>query len=525
MNCKYFFFIPIFIFNISFSLNFSEIDYSTVEEFNGNVDDRIESYHYSHEYKSIYFLNNSLQLNIIDLELNKISKIQLNTNKNFIETLPNNWVPNINMIANKEIVDTKVLDVVYNKLANCNIILNDNELYLVDNGGGLVFKINLKNYSIARDDSSFPTMNKFGGDLFNYKNEIYHFGGYGLYTTNSTLLRYNRVYKNWDEIVTENRFPIEDGITNTRSLIRDNKYYIFGGNSTRNEEFKFNNSLIYFDFNTNEWTNLGLVNYDLNEEDLLTSNGDFFFIYNNNNQLVTINVENLEIHTYKILENKYFSNNWGSPENIILFNCNHIFQRNYNQSSIKSESNKNSIEKNTVNYFVANNSTYMASIFKSYSISEFVDLNSKKNGILFKDDRSRKEFLIPIIIVISILILNFIYKTLKKNELKEPEKLYSYEDGILYFKQTEISIDNNTKDIIELLIANKYTTSNDIVAKLVENGISFDYASKIKNKTIEKLNDKFQFITGTQDKFIESTKSKEDKRIQVLKLISKKASN
>ena len=458
MNCKYFFFISIFIFNISFSLNFSEIDYSYVQEFNGNIDDRIESYHYSHESKSIYFLNNSLQLNIIDLGLNKISKIQLNTNTNFIETLPNNWVPNINMIANKEIVDTKVLDVVYNKLANCNIILNENELYLVDN-------------------------------------------------------------------VTENRFPIQDGITNTKSLIRDNKYYIFGGNSTKNEEFRFNNSLIYFDFNTNEWTNLGIVNYDLNEEDLITSNGDFFFIYNKNNQLVTINVENLEIHTYKILEDKYFSTNWGNPDNRIIFNCNHIFQRNYNQSSTKSESIKNSIEKNTVNYFVANNSTYMASVFKSYSLSEFVDLNSKKNGILFKDDRSRKEFLIPIIIVISILILNFIYKTLKKNELKEPEILYSYEDGILYFKQTEISIDNNTKDIIELLIAKKYTTSNDIVAKLVENGISFDYASKIKNKTIEKLNDKFQFITGSKYKFIESIKSKEDKRIQVLKLISKKPSN
>ena len=76
-----------------------------------------------------------------------------------------------------------------------------------------------------------------------------------------------------------------------------------------------------------------------------------------------------------------------------------------------------------------------------------------------------------------------------------------------------------------MLIAKEFTTSNDIVAKLVENGISFDYASKIKNKTIEKLNDKFQFITGTQEKFIESIKSKEDKRIQVLKLISEKPSN
>jgi len=185
------------------------------------------------------------------------------------------------------------------------------------------------------------------------------------------------------------------------------------------------------------------------------------------------------------------------------------------------QSNKNSIQKNTINYFVANNSTYLASVFKFYNLAEFVDLNSKKKETLFKVDRSRRELLIPIIIVLSIIIINFIYKTLKNNSKKEPEKLYSYENGKLYFIQTEISIDNNTKNIIELLIDKQYTTSNDIVAMLVDNGISFDYASKIKNKTIEKLNDKFEFITGSKEKFIETKKSKEDKRIQMLKLISK----
>ena len=518
---KYLLLIFILIFKFSFSVNVLANDYTTVEDFNGNIDDKINNYYYSHNDKSFYFLNNSLELNIIDLDYNKLSKIQLNTTSKFIKSLPNNWVPNINLQANKEIVDKKVLDAIYNKLTNCKMILNDNELYLVDNGGGLVFKINLKNYYIERHDSSFPAMNKFGGDLFSYNNEIYHFGGYGLYTTNSTLLKYNKTYKNWNEIVTENRFPINDGITNSASLIQDNKYYILGGNSTRNEEFKPNNSLIYFDFITNEWTDLGLLNYKINEDDIITSNGNKFFIYNKNNQLITINAENLVTYSYDILDDKYFSTNWGNSENRIIFNCNHLYQRNINGIGMSNQSNKNSIEKNTINYFVANNSTYLASVFKSYNLAEFVDLNSKKKETLFKVDRSRKELLIPIIIVLSIIIINFIYKTLKNNSKKEPEKLYSYENGKLYFIQTEISVDNNTKNIIELLIDREYTTSNDIVAMLVDNGISFDYASKIKNKTIEKLNDKFEFITGSKLKFTETIKSKEDKRIQVLKLISR----
>ena len=43
-----------------------------------------------------------------------------------------------------------------------------------------------------------------------------------------------------------------------------------------------------------------------------------------------------------------------------------------------------------------------------------------------------------------------------------------------------------------------------VVALLVENGMSMDYASKIKNKTIERLNEKFEFITGLEQRFIQT---------------------
>ena len=62
-------------------------------------------------------------------------------------------------------------------------------------------------------------------------------------------------------------------------------------------------------------------------------------------------------------------------------------------------------------------------------------------------------------------------------------------------------------------------TSNDIVSALVKNGLSLDYASKIKNKVIESLNDKFNFLTTLDEPFIKLSKSKIDKRIQVLNLL------
>jgi hypothetical protein len=152
-------------------------------------------------------------------------------------------------------------------------------------------------------------------------------------------------------------------------------------------------------------------------------------------------------------------------------------------------------------------------------MSDFVVLKSKKDLILFEQVRSRNEFIIPIIIVLVILILNTFYKNYKKGKDLIIQKLYSFEDGVLLFKNKEIALDENSKMILELLHSKDQVSSNDVVALLVDNGMSMDYASKIKNKTIERLNEKFEFITGSTENFIQTLKSKEDKRIQVIQLL------
>ena len=86
---------------------------------------------------------------------------------------------------------------------------------------------------------------------------------------------------------------------------------------------------------------------------------------------------------------------------------------------------------------------------------------------------------------------------------------------------TKINLDNNSLEIINMLHKNNSITSNEIVAKLVENGLSYDYASKVKNKIIESLNEKFEFITLSTEPFIKISKSSQDKRIQILSLYNK----
>tara|TARA_B110000971_G_C19884438_1_gene442298 strand:+ start:85 stop:546 length:462 start_codon:yes stop_codon:yes gene_type:complete len=153
-------------------------------------------------------------------------------------------------------------------------------------------------------------------------------------------------------------------------------------------------------------------------------------------------------------------------------------------------------------------------------MNDFIEINSKEEMVLFQAKQNRNEFFIPAIIIIVIVILNLFYTSFNKQKENKPKVLYTFEDGKLLFNNTEITIDNNTSLILYLLTSKEKVTSNDIVALLVENGMSFDYASKIKNKSVERLNERFEFITGSSNKFIETIKSTEDKRIQILKIIS-----
>ena len=239
-----------------FSQNiFAKSDIIT-KNFDGQIDDNIKSYYYDHKTTSLFYLNSSLQLNIIDYRSNKIKIIQLSTENNFLSKVPINWVPNVALNANKELINSQLKTQLHQKISELTLTMSNNELFMVDNGGGMVFKIDLNNYFISRHDSSFTTMNKFGGNVFTLNEDIYHFGGYGLYKTNSTLLKYNLKYKTWDEIVVNNEFPFDNGITNARILIWEDKLYLIGGNSTINQVEVKNNQLLSFDFNNKSWTSL-----------------------------------------------------------------------------------------------------------------------------------------------------------------------------------------------------------------------------------------------------------------------------
>ena len=468
-------------------------------------------YDFDSELNELYILNEKLEFSTYELTTNQLKEFsQVNISNNL----------------NSEIIDWDYI--LKNQLTGINknigfselklIKFKNNGFKLVHKGGGLM--ISLKDAALSREDNSFLFMNKFHGDYFEFQSEIFHFGGYGIFRSNNTLLKFDKGNSNqWDEIPYQNILPneISKGIVSFSSILLGNDYYIIGGNSNFNGVNQFNTSILKFNLKTYEWKNIGEINLDLSSNPLIITNNDSYYIFDKDLLYIAT------IGNYKIT--KYDYNFDFKPallgNSIQMKDKPMTFISEFSKGDEFSDTSSDPISNKIVYTFKPHNSKYETKILQKYNLSEIIDIKSKTEFPLLKNEQSRNQFFVPLLILISIIILNLIYKGLRKPKKENVIKLYRFENNQLYFNETQIEIDNNSILILNMLSKSQDITSNDIVSALVKNGISFDYASKMKNKVIESLNDKFKFLTSTEEPFIKISKSKIDKRIQVLNLLKK----
>ena len=390
-----------------------------------------------------------------------------------------------------------------------NLVLKKSEnekFYIFHDGGGLV--MSLSDSKLKRLDNSFPFMNKFLGDFILHNKKVYHFGGYGLFRTNNAMLNFDENNtKQWDEITFQNEIPNELslGISSFNSLLTKNNYYIFGGNRFNNGRNSKNESILKFNFENYFWTKLGKINLDFSDEPLVLGSGNWFYIFDQE-FFHFIDIEKSSIYNYKY-KLGFSPSDLSSIKSFISYN--NTFE-NINTLDLSDV---------TLNIFKNHNLKSETVILSKYKLSDIIELDSISESPLLKYEQSRNQFFIPLLIVILIIIINLLYKGLKSDKIMTKSKLYHFENDELLFGSTKINIDNNGIKIVKMLFENGQITSNDIVAKLVEDGLSYDYASKVKNKIIESLNEKFEFITNSSEPFIIISKSSKDKRIQTLSLI------
>ncbi len=98
--------------------------------------------------------------------------------------------------------------------------------YLVHQGCGPVLEF--RNDSIVRIDHSFLHQNQFGAIPFKYNNEIYFFGGYGLFTYKNIITRYDFKSGEWNQVQTKGNILPEPRAV-AYSLRNGDNLYVFGG--------------------------------------------------------------------------------------------------------------------------------------------------------------------------------------------------------------------------------------------------------------------------------------------------------
>ena len=98
--------------------------------------------------------------------------------------------------------------------------------YLVHQGCGPVLEF--RNDSIVRIDHSFLQKNQYYPVLFTYNNEIYLFGGYGLFTYKNIITRYDFKSGEWNQVQTKGKI-LPEPRASSYSLLNGNTLYVFGG--------------------------------------------------------------------------------------------------------------------------------------------------------------------------------------------------------------------------------------------------------------------------------------------------------
>jgi hypothetical protein len=372
----------------------------------------------------------------------------------------------------------------------------DNRTFLVHDGCGPVLEY--RNDSIVRIDHSFLHQNQCAAISFVYKNEIYFFGGYGLFTFKNILTRYDFKTKEWYSVQT---FGYEIPSPRSAALgikINDN-LYVFGGNEENPKDYhgfkKCDNVLWKLHLPTKKWEKLGAYNEQLNFNNLFSftiKNKLLCFDGNMNNNIIEIDILNNTIKKYK--------------SKLLL----KTLQINYDSKNDELAVINNQYSNQTHKYLTVKSKDFIGELFFKDS---FYNSNNKNSLYIIN------------VFLLGTLLLVLYYRK-KINSIIKPFKgiVYNKSNQSYYYKGKLISIFEETEiRILFFLIenSNRFISLNEL-NKLFENSVvveNFSTTIKRRENTLNGLFIKLALITEIEEnKIIISRKNPDDKRIREIKL-------
>lgn len=367
-----------------------------------------------------------------------------------------------------------------------------NKTYLVHDGCGPVLEF--RNDSIVRINDANLQRNQFGAIHFVYNNEIYFFGGYGLFTSKNILTKYIFKNKDWIEVQTNGEKKPEPR-QGAYSFLKGKYLYVFGGfakdeNNIPNSK-PLDNKIWRLHLPTMEWDCVGTYDKKQMENEIKNVFDDSMKLY---------------FQWHDFLEFDYYTNK--------------IYR--YNQ-----------------NYFLWGLSSYLEgkiiigvyrigskTFYHAGDISEFKG-KLKSTTVFITPLETDKNYLTTASFSLFVLILLLYLSRKQIKSIVKPFKgiIYNQEKNVFLYKGKSILVfeDQDKKVLLYLLEhLDQYVSLNELNQLFENNNVSETFSATIKRReqAVSVLLAKVSKITGVDEKeLLIERKNAEDKRIKDILLL------
>ncbi|MEN9952935.1 MAG: hypothetical protein RLZZ520_1203 [Bacteroidota bacterium] len=367
-------------------------------------------------------------------------------------------------------------------------IKSGKNLYLSFSGSGRLYGLTKTTdslYYFSRLDSTENINYNLGANYFLYKGQILSFGGYGFWQNFGSLKFFNFKDRQWDiiplsEEVIPQVHPIESSWFDQKSgklFVPFQSIVNAGIVGTENLRGKIIPFSYYLDLATKKWTKLGKPNQQLVE---IITNGQFSFRMQRGMIILYYD----KVYLVDFNENKLYSSD----------------NANFNQS----------IGRKTYSDFTYD---YKGYLYNMKNISGEVD-SLKIDYTYFKDTgiplwEPVYDYTQPLAISVFVFSLGTILFYFRKKKKLVVENTTVENKFRIQFSDTEISL---LKLLIEKEKKNQRADINEVNYVLGLKHKNTGLQKKVRSDTFSSINEKYRYISKTEDILIQSIRSEIDKR-------------
>ena len=364
------------------------------------------------------------------------------------------------------------------------VLNNSDEVLLALDGGGHVLSFNKS--ILSRIDNSVNQKNQFKAAVFSYNDRLYMYGGYGFWTFKNYITYFDNQTGQWEIIIPRSK-DVPAGRWKAIFQVFNDKLYVLGGRNnpegSNNKDVSLNDHF-YFDFITQEFTNLGEINPELpiKQEAISSTTINGKKAYFQNDRAVFFDFEKDTVTSYF---KKGLFKNINTKKPVFELRDTLFFIKNINDTTrVLSKFPLNKLKK---------------------IVPEFYQISLKKDH--------------PLQLFLTIFfVLLFCWITYKLFVFKDFLKgLVLYDENRIYFEDKSALLSPEQISAIKALHLQNQLTSFELNEIISSKKFVKSHFTALRIEFIKEINAIYKKVTGTDLDLVEEVKDPNDKRYKIYK--------